>query len=1008
LALANSNKLKMKTKFNGILTLLLAFVVQLTFAQEKTISGTVVDETNMPLPGATVLIKGTTTGASTDFDGKYSISANAGDVLTFSYVGYADQNITIGSSNTIDVTLDLDSSLEEVIIEAAYDIKKAKPLVNDAIATVSSETIQSRPNTNVLQTLQGQTAGLNITTGNGRPGAQSNILIRGVGSVNGATEPLFIIDGNPASQRIFKNINANDIASVSVLKDAGATAIYGNRGTNGVIIVTTKGAKNNSGVKFSYSGMTSISNFQANQYDLLNSKEELELERTYGTGLGANKTDEEIAALAQINTDWRDIFFRNAITQNHTLAIAAGGERTKNYTSIGFLDQEGVENTSSLKRFNLRNNLQSVSRNDRFKFESNTNVSYSENEIGGNPNSTGVNRNFFIASNRALTYLDPREYLGPNDFPFSGGLEAAPWVMMDVAESQLNRTNELTLLANLNSSYKLTKNITLNNRLGGNYSNINTMFYQPSGSFNVEIFAGGVPNLGDESQTSRQAFRFNAVNSINYEKTFAEKHTINAGLYTEYVKNHLRGFGYTANGLDIKTQDIGTGTSYISDLATDDNYVDNVNAFSRDSGLFSYFAVADYDYNRKYGIGGTIRRDASSQFTGDNTWGTFWSVSGRWNINQESFMENTAFNLLKLRGSYGKTGNQQLDVNNPVFPLDTRSALYATGAGYEGVNALVNQRPENEDLSWESTYQANIGLDFGLWNNRLSGTFDVYERTTEDLFLFQPVQTMAGISGLTINSDGELINSGFEASLAYDVLKNTDGFSLSVNGNVAYNKSEQFGRNLSTIEEGGKFNQYYAVRYAGVNKANGNLLFYDKDGNVTDNPNADTDRVFTDKNSLPDYQGAFGVNVDYKGFFLTTQFNWATGIDRFDFDYASQVDPTDIGTFRHSADLLNAWTPTNTNTDVPALKATNLNLGAGSTRFLYSADYLRMRLVSIGYNFKKDTLKRLKLDNLRVFANGENLLTFSKWNGYDVEGVNSAQNLYPTPRTFALGLEIGF
>jgi hypothetical protein len=534
------------------------------------------------------------------------------------------------------------------------------------------------------------------------------------------------------------------------------------------------------------------------------------------------------------------------------------------------------------------------------------------------------------------------------------------------------------------------------------------LFYEPTGSFNTEIFAGGVPNLGQERQDTRQDFSFNAVNSINYNKTFAEKHTLNVGLYTEYIKNHLRSFGYTANGLDIKTQDVGSGSSYIPDTGADDNYVDTVRATSIDAGLFSYFASADYDYNRKYGISGTIRRDASSRFIGDNTWGTFWSVSGRWNINQESFMDNTAFDLLKLRASYGKTGNQQISGTSLYNAQSLTQNLYATGAGYEGINALVNSQPANPDLSWESTYQVNVGLDFGLWQNRLYGSVDVYERTTEDLFLQQPVQAASGVNSVFINSPGELINSGIEANLVYNVFKNTDGLSLSVNGNVAYNKSEQFGRNQTNIEEGGKFGQYYVVRYAGVNPANGNLLFYDKDGNITDNPDPDTDRVFSDKNSLPDFQGAFGFNLDYKGFFLTTQFNWATGIDRFDNDYSSQLDPTSIGTFRHSADLANAWTPTNTNTDIPALNATNRNLGAGSDRFLYSADYLRMRLVSLGYNFKSDVLKRLKLDNLRIFANGENLLTFSKWNGYDVEGFDTSQNLYPTPRTYALGLEIGF
>ncbi len=1008
--MANSNKLKMKTKFNGILTLLLAFVVQLTFAQEKTISGTVVDETNMPLPGATVLIKGTTTGASTDFDGKYSISANAGDVLTFSYVGYADQNITIGSSNTIDVSLALDSSLDEVVIEAgAYDIKKAKPLTNTASAVVSAETIESRPNTSAIQTLQGQTAGLNITTGSGQPGSQSDILIRGVGSINGSTEPLFIIDGTPATQSVFRNINSNDIASVTVLKDAGATAIYGNRGTNGVIIVNTKKAKRNSGLKINYTGLTSISTFQGDNYDRTNSAQELELQKRYGVGDGASLSDEEVAALADINTDWNDVFLRKAITQSHTIGIAAGGENVTNYTSFGYIEQEGVVKKSGLKRFNFKNNLDGRSKNNKFNYGSNVAISYVKNDIITGVGGGGVNQNVLLGAQSSLTYLEPSAYQPVGADILVNGFKDSPYFLMDLLNFQTNYEEELNIIGGLNGSYKLTENITANARLNGNYTSTNTLYYRPTGSFNADFFAEPGNNFGGyQDQGNIRTFVFNYVNSLNYSKTFAEKHTLNLGLYTEYLKAHYRQFGVRANGLYSGNQFPGDGSGFVADNPDNDWFADSASSNRLDSGLFSYFGNLDYDYSNKYGIGATLRRDASSRFTGDNKWGTFWSVSGRWNIDKESFMDNTAFNMLKLRASYGTTGNQEVNGTGYFNGLTLTEELYGFGTAYGGNPGVLYGSLPNPDLKWETTAQTNIGLDFNVWS-KLSGSLDFYNRKTTDLFTSQAIQSVTG-SSFRNQNQGELINKGVELNLRYKILNNNNGWNFSVNANGSYNKNERYGADNASIEEGAKIGQYYVVRYAGVNPGNGELLYYDIDGNITDNPNVDTDRVFTDKNSLPDYQGAFGTDLEYKGFFLQTQFNYAIGVDRFDVDYANIMDPSDIGTFRHSKDLLNAWTPENTNTNVPSLNASNLQaVGATqSDRFLVDADYLRLRFASIGYKFDKTTLDRLKLSNLRVFLNGENLLTFSKWRGYDAEGFAAQGRSYPTPRTFALGLEVGF
>lgn len=1002
----------MKTKFNGILTLLLAFVVQLSFAQEKTISGTVVDETNMPLPGATVVIKGTTTGTSTDFDGNYSISANSGDVLTFSYVGYADQNATVGASNSINISLAPDSeALDAVVIQAAYDIKKTKPTTNVAIQVVSSETIENRPNTSVIQTLQGQSAGVNITTATGQPGATSDIIIRGIGSINGSTEPLFIIDGIPARQSSFRSINSNDIASVTVLKDAGATAIYGNRGANGVIIVKTKSGKFSSSFKVDYAATTSVATLQRSYYDLMDSKETLHFERDFGVGRGVGMSDAEINALARYaNTDWTDVFFRDAITHSHTLNLTSGGEKVTSFSSIGYTDQEGILKGSTLKRLGFRNNVNGKSLNEKFSYGTNLSLSYTKRDIATNVGTGGVNQNFILGAYRGLPYISPTEWYPGAGTALFNGFASTPLLLMDKLNYDTNFDEEVKILGGLNGKLELSNTLSASSRFSIDYTGISRLYSRNPESFNSQFFAEtGNTTPGYQTQNSFRTLSYNFLNSINYNKVFNDVHTVNAGIYTEYFKAHYRQFGVQANGLDIKTFSPGDGSGYVDDNSANDFFIDEASAQKLDSGLFSYFANADYDYKKKYGLSATVRRDASFRFKGDNRWGTFYSVSGRWNIDQENFMSDTAFNMLKLRASYGVTGNQNIDGPSYFTAANNTHSLYGTGIGYQGANSIFYSQIANEDLKWETSTQTNIGLDFALWKSKLSGTVDVYEKVTDELFQLRTIQSAAGATSIFKN-EGKLINKGAELTLNYKVLETSGGLNVKVSANGSYNKATQEGSNDSTIENGGKLFQYYVVRYAGVNPANGNLLFYDINGDLTETPDIDNDRVFTDKNRLPDFQGGVGLNVDYKGFFLETQFNYAIGIDRFDYDYSDLMDPNSIGSFKMSNDLSNAWTPTNINTNVPSLTATNLNaVGADqSDRFITDGDYLRMRFVSLGYSFNKDVLKRLKLSNLKLFVNGENLLTFSKWRGYDAEGLATTQSDYPTPRLISAGLEIGF
>ncbi|MFD2433593.1 hypothetical protein ACFSO9_08630 [Mesonia maritima] len=519
----------------------------------------------------------------------------------------------------------------------------------------------------------------------------------------------------------------------------------------------------------------------------------------------------------------------------------------------------------------------------------------------------------------------------------------------------------------------------------------------------------------DANSMSRQLIA-NVNSQLKYENTFNQKHNVELSLFTEYVKAHLRGFGFTQNGLNPKTSAPYAGTGYIGYDNTP-YYVPDVNANKVDSGLFSYFAYGDYDYNSMFGLSGTVRRDASYRFNTTNRWGTFWSVAGRWNISEMDFMDNSAFNMLKLRASYGKTGNQNI-AGESLFTLPNATReLYSATTGYNNQNTIGISQLGVATLKWEEIYQANIGLDFEVFDRRLRGSVDVYEKRTEDLYQGVQISAINAITSINKNF-GTLKNTGIEFNINADVIK-TEDFRLTLKANGAYNKNKiedmpgpdgnsWDGESLTINQEGKMLNEYYAIPYAGVNPTNGNLLFYDINGNLTENPDPTADRRFTGKNLFPSMQGGFGFDLDYKNFFVSSLFTYVTDVWRYDYDYSGLIDRSNIGVFNLSNDIQRAWTPENTRTDIPSLSATNIGLDTNSDR-LKDASYVRMRYLTLGYNFTPEILKDTFFGQARIYVQGENLVTWTKWRGWDAESNRASdQYQYPTPRIYTLGIELKF
>ncbi|MFK7832790.1 MAG: SusC/RagA family TonB-linked outer membrane protein [Winogradskyella sp.] len=1025
----------MKLKLTWLLTLFMAFVMQFSFAQEKTVTGTVTTaEDGLPLPGATVIVKGTSRGQQTDFDGKYSIRVDIGDVLVISYVGMLDAEQKIASGNTYNIALKSDNALDEVVVIANITQTKEKSTV--ASTKLTAKAIESRPNPSLVQSLNGQVAGLNITTNSGQPGGNSTVNLRGITSINGDTEPLFIMDGVPIDQDNFRSLNPQDIMSIDVLKDAAATAIYGNRGANGVVVIQTRRGEYGEGLKINYNGFVAYSTLQGNDYNTMSSQQLLtyERDRQQGAGAGVSQsvfnpgqgtplTDQQIADAP--NFAWDEFFFRTGVTQSHNVSLTSGSERATQFTSFGFQDTEGILVNSSLKRFNVRSNVTGKSANEKFNYSTNITLNYSDsgepNNIGGN----GINRNFIIGAFEAVPYVTADDYTNGADLLAPLSFTNTPLFLQDLLNTFTIQDEELKIVASANFSYQLTDWLSANTTLGADYQNVIFLRAEDPRSFNALLFGGAQnPTGGFQQQDTRRQLVFNSITSLNASKTF-DKHTVGAAVYTEYNKNHLRQFGYFANGLNPSTFSPGDGSGLVQQAGGLFN--DEASAQILNTGLFSVFGTVDYDFDSRYGFSGSVRRDASSRFINDFQWGTFWSVAGRWNISNEAFMDNSVFNTLKLRASYGITGNQFVD--GTLFGLpDNYLDLFSSGAGYGNLNSFNLAQIGVRDTRWEEVEQANIGLDFGVFNNRLRGSFDVYQKRTLDLFQDSPTSAVLGVTSLRVNT-GNLINRGADISVDYDIFRSaqSDGFNLTAGVVANFNRTEleslpnpegeiiQGGAfSVGLGQNGGELFEYFGLRYAGVNPANGELLFLDAAGNLTENPDQDGDRVWLDKNPLPDWTGAFKLDVSYKGFYLNQQWAFATGVYRVDTDYASLVDQDDVGQFNLSADVLTEWSQPGDITNIPSPTAANRNSFA-SDRFLRNADFLRLRFMTFGYSFNQKMLENIPFSKVNLYVSAENALTFTEWRGNDVEtrSVNTADGVttgrgYPTPRTFSFGVNLGF
>ncbi|MCP9199708.1 TonB-dependent receptor [Gramella sp. GC03-9] len=1003
----------MKKSLQGLLTLLLVLVVQIGFAQEKTVTGTVLDEDGLPLPGVNVIEQGTSNGTQTDFDGNYSISVAPGDVLVFSYVGFQQQTITVGSSNVYNVSLLVDAAaLDEVVVTGYVTQKKSD--ITGSLVEVSEEKLTEYAAASVDQALQGNVAGLAVSASSGTPGSVANIRIRGISSITAGNEPLYVIDGVPvnngnasasaatSSISALAAIDQSTIESITVLKDASATAQYGARGANGVILITTKGGKYGT-TRFNFTSQVGFQNDAIEQPTPLTNAQRIVLasEAYVNDGFFATEAEAEdflvnnSALFAQWDqagrpeSNWQQVL-RNpdALFQQYSLSASGGGEDNRFFASIGYLEQEATVIGSSFERISGSLNF-SKDFSPSLKFSSNNTASYSFQDAF-------LELSAYFDSPRTATY-----FMNPLRQPYNE--DGTPAEIGGALPNPLISTRDNF---NENRFTRIISGNSLDWEIGGGFSagakfNVDLQLYNYR-TYTNRNYGYGVPTSGDASQYDRTNAFYVFQNYLNYDFEINADHRFDVKVLQEYQASRSYFLGGAGNNF------ADDGLFYLASAGTPTSVT---SSFS-DWYMGAYLGLLQYSaFDSRYVLNLSYRKEGNSRFAADNRWGDFYSVGAAWNLHKENFLADAgAIDYLKLRGSYGVTGNANIGLNN-------YQSLFTYGVDYNGEGAQAVSTFGNNDLSWEINKTFDVGLEFGFFQNALTGSIAYFNRDSEDLLLDVPLSQTTGFATQTQNI-GELNNQGFEFQLTANII-DTEDVGLSIGGNLATVENEVtklpldpngIERTITTtitrIETGHPVREYYMPTWAGVNPETGNDEWYVNgvDGETTTNFN-DAEAVFQGGNSIPTITAGMNLNFNFKGFFINAQGYYAGGHKIYEgwHLYLHQTNGFPILAYNGYQSLLDRW-------QEPGDVARHSKFtSAGQpwqrhSKYLYDADFLRLRTVTVGYDLPSTAMEQIGMTSARIYVRGNNLATWVKDDNllYDPEQDLGGETGLETPPTKAV------
>ena len=970
-------------------SLIVSFLAITCVLAQRQVSGTITDETGEGLPGVTVLIKGTTNGTTTDVDGNYRITVNDSDILVFSYVGFNSQEISVGSRSVVDVAMGGLTELQEVVV-VGYGTQLKKEFTGSS-SKIDGDDISQIPTPDVTSLLQGRGAGVQVQSSSGLAGAAISVRVRGASSISSSNEPLYVIDGviltnqdlsspNASSigQSSLTEVNPNEIASIEILKDASATAIYGARGSNGVVLITTKGGQAGE-TQFNFGYYTGTQQ-ETNRLEMLNAAEYTELWNESATNsFGAGNPFLLDANNIPFDTDWTDAVLRKGKLSEYNFSASGGNNKTTFYVGGTYYTEEGFIITNKFQRYNLRANINHDA-TDKLRFGLNMGLSHtnldnvsSDNSVSG-PLSSGVLQypNIPIFGDGSATY-------GPVGTPYYGnGVNAFNNISTNtVADANLNHGTSKTYrnIANAFAQYSITPELFVKGDFG-----MDMIFKNDDIFWSRTTLDGSPTGFGDNQ--SRTIINWTNSLTLNYEKTF-DDHKLGVLVGSSAQKS-------------VSTRVQTQGQDFPSDdfqkLASSANITFGTST-STEFTFLSYFGRINYAYQGKYLLGLSLRSDGSSRFGANNQYGTFYSVSGGWVLSDESFISSSNLvSFLKLRGSYGTTGNSNLSqastTNNSVAPVNFASLGLYQGASYGAVPGIAVTQLAVPDLKWETTTQLDIGIDAELLEGRIAITADYFTKTVEDMILNVSVPATSGF--LTVwDNVGEAENKGLEFSVTSRNLVGNFQWSTSFNIGTLTNKVTDLDDKVITgltttvvnAREGAPIGAFFTNRYAGVDETNGNAQYLDINGELT-NAALSADRVVVG-DPFPDYYGGLTNSFSYKGIELNVFFQFSQGNEVY--NDAGRFRSTSMNLFfNQTRDQLNRWQNPGDITDVPQARLFGNNGTAPSSRYVEDASYIRLKTLNLSYNLPSDILG----DNIRsvkVFFRGTNLWTKTDYSGWDPE-----------------------
>jgi TonB-linked SusC/RagA family outer membrane protein len=966
---------------------LLAPTAVLAQAATQSVSGRVVGSDGAGLPGVNVVVKGTTTGTVTNDEGRFTVAAPAGSTLVFSFIGFSPKEVAVGNQSTVNVTLGEDTKALDEVVVVGYGTQKAEA-VTGSVASISGEALREVPSANITQALQGRLPGVQFSQSSSQPGATTQIRIRGTRSLSASNDPLVVLDGIPFPGSI-GDINPNDIQSVDILKDASATAIYGSRGANGVILITTKGGKAGQKPQITYDGFVGAKTLFA-RYPMMDGPEFVALRKA--AGVYTNALDEA----DDVNTDWQDLIYRTGIQSNHNLGVSGGTENGRYNFNAGYYQEEGVIPTQQYTRYSMRGTLdQGVGKYIRLGFTTNNSYSVSE---GSNVGLYGVLNSSPIANPYNADGTLKRTIRMPLDeqWVYTRGL------VEDLSDRWLSETKSLATYNTVFGEAKIPGVDGLKYRvnLGVNYRQSQGGSYTGQG-----INAVNPTTVSTASVSNQVTTDWTVENILSYDRTFAGKHNINAvALYSASNTNFNRS---RIAARDIPSDafqyyNLGLAAGEITVTPGDQQYTK--------SGLMSYMGRVMYSYDERYLLTATVRSDGSSRLSEGHKWNTYPAVSVGWNIARESFMQDiSVINMLKLRVGYGRTSNQSINPYSTLGLLATRP--YNFGPTNYQTGLFVSQLP-NPNLGWEYSKTWNYGLDFAVLNNRLSGTVEYYVTNTEDILLGLPLPPTSGVDSYTANI-GATQNKGVELSLNGVILDNLNGWTWEAGFNIYANRNkitslagEQdrdennwwfVGKPINVIYDYEKIGLWQEEDpYRNILEPGGNAgmikVKYTGGYNADGTPSraiGPQDRQILDVN--PNFQGGLNTRVAYKGFDLSLVGAFQNGGLLNSTLYGSSGYLNMLNGRRGNVKV-DYWTPDNRDAKYPKPGglASGDNPKYGSTLGYFDASYLKVRTISLGYNFDNNAwLKNAGVSRLRLYVTAQNPFVlfspYKKESGMDPE-----------------------